>query len=174
MDFKNLYLVKGKINYNGKEYNFKNLKLVRIKDLTLYYPVDIKVFTEFDFNKVYLFDEKHNEFIPDFDNEYAVSVKNTYLFSIYSPFPIISVVGTSENKEKVFLSVLSKSLFNYVIERNLLYTQRYTLLLHKYSFIRITTTADTYFSIIFYEPEIYIPNETINQNQIFDWDIIEL
>ncbi|MFZ8848332.1 MAG: hypothetical protein ACO2O4_03815 [Minisyncoccia bacterium] len=174
MNPNNLYLIKGKINYKGKEYDFKTLKLVRLNDLTQYNPIDLKVFSEFNFNEVYLFDEKNNFFIPDFDNEYNVNVSGTYIFSIYSSYPILAVVSTMKNTDKVFLSVLSKSLFHYEIEKDPLNHQSYNLLLYKYNFIKVETTGFTDFSIIFYDFKYVSPRKFINQNQIFDWDIIEL
>ncbi|MFH8039007.1 MAG: hypothetical protein QXJ14_03280 [Candidatus Aenigmatarchaeota archaeon] len=177
MDFNNLYLVKGKLNYKGKDYIFRTLKLVRLKDLSEYKPVDIQVFTQFDPEKVYIFDDRYNQFL-DFDNEYAISIPERRFFSIYTLNPIYALVSTSENTSPVILNVLSKSNFAYEIQASKPYVQRYLITIYKYAFLKfITATKDTLpidFSLIFYNYDIYLPYTIINQYQTFDWDIIEL
>jgi len=173
MNFKNLYLIKGKIRYDGKDYDFKTLKLVKMENIALFTPIDIKHFSEFNLNQVYMFDEKNNYFISNFDEEYAISLSGTYLFSIYTINPILMLTSTPARAGEVFISVVSKSLFNYVIDASS--SDQYCIfLIYKYAFVRVKTNSPTDFSIIFYEPETPIPYQTINQNQIFDLDIIEL
>ena len=175
MDIKNLYLIKGSFNYERVDYNFETLKLVRIKNIEKIIPYNLYHLSEFNISETYIYDENNNTMINRGEEILIRNNVQTHTYSIFTYNPLL-LVGNSDNNAFTYIKVFSKSVFS--IKSSALINPSITLGLYKKSVVVIkgsytNTIPPIYSSFLFYF--VTDTNSEIqNNNQIFDWDIIEL
>ena len=175
MNVKDLYLIKGNFNYDGIDYNFDTLQLVRIKDINKFTPLDIKYFSKFDITQNYIYDEINNNMLP-LNTPINLTGNNMLIFTSYSNKPIM-LLGQSTNSAFTYINIYSKNVISISsnnLENNViilaLYKKTITIMKGSTTFGDMGTISSN-FNFVF---KINQVQKLKNDLQIFDWDIIEL